>query len=87
MKILPYAIFFAIGMFLTRFLISCNSFKLSEEDKKTCIIFKDLPVDDPIKRKPAILLARQLLNWEPKIDLIDGLKRTIFYFSEELKKS
>ena len=50
------------------------------------LIFKDLPIDDPIKRKPDILLAKHLLDWEPKIDLIDGLKRTIFYFSEKLNK-
>jgi len=46
------------------------------------IIYKDLPEDDPTHRKPNIHLARVLLEWEPKIDLNDGLKKTIAYFIE-----
>ncbi|MCM8767182.1 MAG: SDR family oxidoreductase [Candidatus Omnitrophica bacterium] len=44
--------------------------------------FKFLPPmpDDPRKRRPDITLAKKLLNWEPKIKLEDGLKRTISYF-------
>ncbi len=48
MKILPYAIFFAIGMFIAKFLISCNSFKLSEEDKK---LAKSMEVDEAILKE------------------------------------
>jgi UDP-glucuronate decarboxylase len=44
------------------------------------IIFKPLPEDDPIQRKPVIELARRELNWEPKISLENGLARTIEYF-------
>jgi UDP-glucuronate decarboxylase len=44
------------------------------------IIFKELPKDDPEKRKPDISLAKNLLNWEPKINLEAGLKNTIEYF-------
>ena len=46
------------------------------------IIYKELPEDDPTHRKPNIHLARVLLDWEPKIDLTDGLKKTINYFIE-----
>jgi len=48
------------------------------------IINKPLPQDDPMQRKPDISLAREKLNWEPKINLEDGLKRTIDYFKSVL---
>lgn len=48
--------------------------------KKMKIIFKDLPVDDPKQRKPDIRRAKDILNWEPKIDLKQGLIKTIEYF-------
>jgi len=51
---------------------------------KSKIIFLDLPDDDPVRRKPNISLAKEKLNWEPKIDLEYGLKRTIEYFSKKL---
>jgi UDP-glucuronate decarboxylase len=44
------------------------------------IVFKPLPHDDPLQRKPDIALARQELGWEPGIALEDGLKKTISYF-------
>lgn len=47
---------------------------------KAKIIFQPLPADDPTQRKPDISLARQKLDWEPKIQLEDGLKQTIAYF-------
>jgi nucleoside-diphosphate-sugar epimerase len=40
----------------------------------------DLPMDDPKQRRPDISKARQLLNWEPKVPLEEGLKLTIEYF-------
>ena len=46
------------------------------------VIYKDLPVDDPKQRQPDISKARQLLNWEPKIDRSEGLKRTYAYFQK-----
>ena len=56
----------------------------------TKIIFKPLPVDDPKQRKPDITKAKQLLNWEPKVDRAEGLKLTYAYFQslpkEELFK-
>jgi dTDP-glucose 4,6-dehydratase len=41
------------------------------------IVFEALPVDDPKVRQPDITRAKQLLGWEPKVSLSDGLKRTI----------
>jgi UDP-glucuronate decarboxylase len=48
------------------------------------IIFKDLPEDDPKQRQPNIDLAKEKLNWEPKITLEEGLNRTIDYFKKVL---
>ncbi|HEU5083814.1 MAG TPA: UDP-glucuronic acid decarboxylase family protein [Acidimicrobiales bacterium] len=45
------------------------------------IVHEPLPVDDPTQRQPDITKARELLGWEPKIDLRDGLERTISYFA------
>jgi UDP-glucuronate decarboxylase len=44
------------------------------------IVFLPLPGDDPIKRKPDISVAQKELGWEPEVDIIDGLKKTINYF-------
>ena len=44
------------------------------------IIFKPLPQDDPIQRRPDITLAREKLGWEPMIQLSEGLEKTIAYF-------
>lgn len=47
---------------------------------KSKIVFKSLPQDDPVKRKPDINLAKKILKWEPKVDLDQGLKTTIEWF-------
>lgn len=47
---------------------------------KSKIVFKSLPADDPVRRRPDITLARQKLGWEPKTPLREGLKRTIEWF-------
>lgn len=44
--------------------------------------FKPLPMDDPVRRKPDITLAREVLGWEPQIDIDLGLQNTINYFKE-----
>ena len=49
-------------------------------DSKSEIIFKDLPQDDPEKRKPDISLAKDKLDWQPSIELEEGLLKTINYF-------
>jgi UDP-glucuronate decarboxylase len=47
-------------------------------------IYKPLPEDDPTKRKPDIRLAKEKLNWEPKVKLNEGLIKTIEYFKHNL---
>jgi len=47
---------------------------------KSEIIYKPLPSDDPMQRQPDITMAKSELGWEPKIQLEDGLKKTIKYF-------
>ena len=49
-------------------------------NSKSKIIYKKLPIDDPRQRKPNISLAKRRLNWQPKIKLENGLKKTIRYF-------
>ena len=51
---------------------------------KSKISYLPLPHDDPKQRQPDIMLAKQELNWEPKITLEDGLQKTIDYFYELL---
>jgi dTDP-glucose 4,6-dehydratase len=43
-------------------------------------VFVERPVDDPTVRQPDISLARDVLGWEPKVDIKDGLRRTIAWF-------
>lgn len=47
------------------------------------IVYCELPKDDPTRRRPDISLAKSKLGWEPKIKLLEGLKKTIAYFKEE----
>jgi dTDP-glucose 4,6-dehydratase len=54
---------------------------------KSEIIAKPLPQDDPKQRKPDITRARTVLGWEPKVDRRDGLKRTMEYFKERMKRT
>lgn len=53
-------------------------------DSKSSIVFKPLPSDDPMQRKPDIRLAKEMLGWEPTIKLEDGLRQTIDYFRATL---
>ncbi len=46
------------------------------------IIFKEIPMDDPLQRQPDITLAKKVLNWEPKIVLDEGLLKTIEFFKQ-----
>ena len=51
---------------------------------KSRIIYKPLPKDDPMQRKPVIELAKKELRWEPKVQLEEGLRKTIDFFRERL---
>ena len=57
---------------------------LELSNSRSEIIFKPLPADDPKQRRPDITKARDILGWEPKVELNDGLKKTIAYFDEIL---
>ncbi|WP_067146665.1 UDP-glucuronic acid decarboxylase family protein [Pseudotamlana agarivorans] len=63
--------------------------KLTGSNQK--VIYKDLPVNDPMQRRPDITLAKEILGWEPKIGREEGLKITFEYFKnlshEDLYKS
>ncbi len=50
------------------------------------MVDKPLPSDDPTQRQPDISLAKEKLDWEPEVGLEEGLKKTIAYFDERLKK-
>lgn len=59
---------------------------LQKIDTKSKLVYKPLPQDDPLQRKPLIDSAKQNLNWEPSITLDKGLNNTIKYFKEILNK-
>ena len=54
-------------------------------NSKSNIVNKELPTDDPIRRKPNISLAKKVLDWEPNFNLEEGLKITIDYFKSQIK--
>lgn len=49
-------------------------------DSKSQLVYRPIPSDDPKRRKPDITLAKELLGWEPKVPLQEGLAKTIKYF-------
>ncbi len=49
-------------------------------DSESIVVYKDLPEDDPMIRKPDITKAKKLLSWEPTVSLEEGLGKTIAYF-------
>jgi dTDP-glucose 4,6-dehydratase len=61
---------------------------LTGTDQK--LVYKDLPQDDPLKRRPDISLAKKILDWEPKVGREEGMKLTYDYFksltTEDLNK-
>jgi UDP-glucuronate decarboxylase len=54
---------------------------------KSKIVHQVLPSDDPVRRRPDIVLAKAKLGWEPKVPLEEGLSRTIDYFKERLGRN
>ncbi len=53
---------------------------IQQTGSKSRIVFKPLPQDDPLQRKPDIALAAEKLGWAPSVNLEEGLERTISYF-------
>jgi len=60
---------------------------IAETGSKSKLVFKPLPQDDPLQRQPDIALARQHLGWQPTVPLQEGLRRTIAYFDDLLRKT
>jgi len=52
---------------------------------KSTIQFKERPADDPCRRRPDITLAQNLLDWQPRVALDEGLQKTIEYFRNNLE--
>ena len=65
-------------------ILELAKYVISLTNSKSKLIYKPLPEDDPKQRQPDINLAKENLNWEPKIELTYGLKRTIDYFNRVL---
>ena len=56
-------------------------------NSRSAIVYKSLPADDPVRRRPDISLAQKKLGWQPSIPLEQGLKKTIDYFEKVLSQS
>ncbi len=59
---------------------------IEQTGSRSRIVFKELPQDDPTQRQPDISLAREKLDWQPGIELKEGLQKTIPYFEEKLRE-
>jgi UDP-glucuronate decarboxylase len=66
-------------------ILSLAELVLSKIPSKSKVIFQPLPQDDPRQRQPDIGLAKTELSWSPKIELSEGLDKTISYFDKLLK--
>ena len=56
-------------------------------ESSSSVVHKELPTDDPVRRKPDISLAKEVLGWEPNVELREGLEKTIAYFRQILDGS
>jgi dTDP-glucose 4,6-dehydratase len=61
-------------------ILECAHEVLAVTGAKVDILFKPLPQDDPLRRRPDLTKARTLLNWQPTIMLREGLERSLAYF-------
>jgi len=55
---------------------------IRETDSGSVTVFKPLPEDDPMQRRPDISLAQEMLDWRPQVELKEGLARTVTYFRD-----
>ncbi len=65
-------------------ILDCAETVLEITGSKSQLCFEALPEDDPVRRQPDITRARKLLGWEPKIELKEGLTRSLDYFRSKL---
>jgi dTDP-glucose 4,6-dehydratase len=68
-------------------MIECARIVLKVTGSKSEIVHRPLPQDDPKKRRPDITRARELLGWEPKIQLEEGLRRSMDYFRQAIEEN
>jgi UDP-glucuronate decarboxylase len=54
---------------------------------KSNLVFRPLPIDDPMQRCPDISKAKTILGWEPRVNLDEGLSKTIEYFDKSLTRA
>jgi dTDP-glucose 4,6-dehydratase len=66
-------------------ILECAHLVLKVTGSKSPITYEPLPQDDPRQRRPDISKARQLLGWEPKIDLEQGLRLSMEYFQQAIE--
>jgi dTDP-glucose 4,6-dehydratase len=66
-------------------ILECAHMVLKVTGSKSPIIYEPLPQDDPRQRRPDISKARQLLGWEPKIALEQGLRLSMEYFQHAIE--
>jgi dTDP-glucose 4,6-dehydratase len=66
-------------------ILECARLVLKVTGSKSPIVNEPLPQDDPKQRRPDISKARRLLGWEPKIDLEQGLKLSMEYFTKAIE--
>jgi dTDP-glucose 4,6-dehydratase len=67
-------------------ILECAQLVLKITESKSQIRYEPLPVDDPKQRRPDITKARQLLGWEPKVDLETGLRLSLDYFRKAISQ-
>jgi UDP-glucuronate decarboxylase len=65
-------------------ILELASLILELTDSKSNLSFLPAGADDPLKRQPAVDLAKKDLNWQPRLDLKNGLQKTIIYFQSYL---
>ena len=68
-------------------ILECARKVIEVTGSKSKIRYESLPTDDPKQRQPDISKARKLLNWEPKIDLVTGLKLSLDYFNKAIQEA
>ena len=64
-------------------IVECAQAVLDVTGSKSRLLFEDLPEDDPTRRCPDIAKARALLDWEPRINLMEGLRKSLPFFKNK----
>jgi dTDP-glucose 4,6-dehydratase len=65
-------------------ILECAQAVLEVTGSRSTLRFESLPIDDPTRRRPDISKARALLGWEPRIDLKQGLERSLAFFKDKI---